>query len=210
MTRPAPLCLALALGLAAPLAAAQSPPRRVVGFGSSLGVFTERNSFGTARTGPLLPTISVHASITPRVELELWVPLVNTLVAPVPTWVWMDLTARWYPLRDAGGLFVQGGLGFMYVELANEAPFGVLRVPARVGWEFTTARVRLPDRGAPLARRGDPGQRPRGGHARGRDLRGRLQLAHAAERRVRRGRAEVSARAARPWARAGGCGASGC
>lgn len=136
---PTLVALTAAVALFAPGALAQTTPRRLVGFGSSLGFFYDGNNLGATSAGPLLPTLTVHGALSRRVELELWVPLANTRLASVPSWYWADLTARWYPLEDANGLFVQAGLGFMYLDLANEAPLGVLRFPARVGWEFASA-----------------------------------------------------------------------
>jgi len=136
---PSLAALAAAVALFAPVAAAQTAPRRVVGFGTTLGFFHDSNNLGRTSAGPILPTLTLHGAISRRVELELWVPLTNTRLASVPSWYWADLTARWYPLEDANGLFVQAGVGFMYLDLANEAPMGVLRLPARVGWEFASA-----------------------------------------------------------------------
>lgn len=134
---------ALSLSLAAAPAVAQRRPAslRVLGFGTGLGVGYDVNSFGGDHAWPLLPTLSLHVALTPRVELELWAPAVNLVasrIGDIKGWLWADLTARWYALEPSRGLFVQAGVGFMRGRFNDDPAFAVLRVPARVGWEFST------------------------------------------------------------------------
>jgi hypothetical protein len=134
---------ALTLALAAAPAAAQTPPppRRVFGIGTSVGMGYDINSLGKDQTWPLFPTLSVNVALTPRVELELWLPAANLLFARAngPTgWAWVDASARWYVLAPSRGLFVQAGLGVMRGRFNDDPSFTVLRVPARVGWEVST------------------------------------------------------------------------
>ncbi len=133
--------LSLALAPAAAEAQRAPPPRRVLGFGTGLGVGYDINSFGGDHTWPLFPTLSLHVALTPRVELELWAPAGNLLLSRlgnIKGWFWADLTARWYALEPSRGLFVQAGLGFMRGSFNDDPAFTVLRIPARVGWEFAT------------------------------------------------------------------------
>jgi len=134
---------ALALALSARPAAAQTrpPPRRIVGLGTAIGLGYDRNSLGNGHVWPLFPAVSVHVALTPRVELELWMPAANLLLsrlAGVHGWVWVDLSARWYALAPSRGLFVQAGLGVMRGSFNDDPAFTVVRVPARVGWEVST------------------------------------------------------------------------
>ncbi len=146
MNKPFALTLsALALVLCARHADAQSlVPRRVVGFGLSFGLGVDHNNLGETHSWPLLPTLTLNVPISQRVEVEVWAPVSNLILADttaVKGWAWVDVSARWYALRPSSGLFVQAGLGFMHGHFDNDPSFTVLRVPARVGWEFSRSRV---------------------------------------------------------------------
>lgn len=133
--------LALALGARDAAAQPRTPPRRIVGFGSGIGVGYDVNNLGNDHAWPLFPTLSINVALTPRVELELWVPAVNLLLSRLGSingWVWADLSARWYPLQPSSGLFVQAGVGFMRGSFGEDPAFTVVRVPARVGWEISS------------------------------------------------------------------------
>jgi glucokinase len=63
---------ALSFSLATAPAGAQRRPAslRVLGFGTGFGVGYDVNSFGGDHAWPLLPTLSLHVALTPRVELD--------------------------------------------------------------------------------------------------------------------------------------------
>ena len=136
---------ALALVMFARHADAQTTvPRRVVGFGLSFGLGVDHNNRGETRLWPLLPALTLNVPLSQRVEIELWVPVSNLILADtnaVKGWMWFDVSARWYPLRASSGLFVQAGVGFMHGHFNDDPSFTVLRVPARVGWEFSRSRI---------------------------------------------------------------------
>ncbi|MEI8255511.1 MAG: hypothetical protein WCJ30_07535 [Deltaproteobacteria bacterium] len=128
---------------AAPLSpeVAPRPPRRVVGFGGGVGIGLEGTSANTTRVAALAPTLEVRVAITPRIELAVWVPLVNLAFSNHgydTTFAWFDVMATWYPLRDGGGFFVAPGLGFVYGASSSASGVG-LQVPVRIGWEWSTS-----------------------------------------------------------------------
>ncbi len=134
--------LALALSVTSSAARAQTVPHRVVGFGAGLALGGERTSVNTSHwiLEPL--NIEVRVPVTPRFELGAHVPVGNVIygntVERGQRFVWFDVFATWYPLREAGGLFIAPGLGLLYG--SNEAARGVgLEIPARLGWEFSGA-----------------------------------------------------------------------
>lgn len=134
---------ALALALSARSAAAQTrpPPRRIFGLGTAVGLGYDRNNLGDGHAWPLLPTVALQVALTPRVELELWMPAANLALSRVTSlrgWFWADLSARWYALAPSRGLFVQAGLGVMRGSFNDDPTFTVVRFPARVGWEAST------------------------------------------------------------------------
>ena len=132
--------LALALSVASSAAVAQGVPRRVVGFGAGLALGGERTSVNTSHWILQPLNVEVRVPLTARFELGAHVPVGNVIYGNIAEsgqrFVWFDVFATWYPLRDAGGLFVAPGLGLLYG--SNEASRGVgLEIPARLGWEFT-------------------------------------------------------------------------
>lgn len=135
--------LATALAVAPSIASAQpAAPRRLFGFGVGLGLGIDRTSYGHTR-GALFPLdLELRVPVTPRVEIALWFPVGSNVWGNISedrrSFFWADVFATWYPLRDAGGLFVAPGLGIVYGSTSDSSGVG-LEIPARLGWEFSNA-----------------------------------------------------------------------
>ena len=137
------------LSLAPSPARAQAPqaepppsPTRVVGFGTTLGISIEGTSRSpsTPYVTAIGPAFEMRVPVHRRVELALWVPVINLLLIPAVSnrrMVWGDLFATIYPTASATGFFVAPGLGFAYGW--GDSSGYALRAPVRVGWEVSTA-----------------------------------------------------------------------
>ncbi|MCX5746130.1 MAG: hypothetical protein NT062_26935 [Proteobacteria bacterium] len=124
----------------APIVAAWVAPTRLVGFGGGFALGGERTSVDTSH--PILQpaNLEVRVPLSPRLELAAHVPLGNVYYGNVAEdgqrFAWFDVFAVYYPLRDAGGLFVAPGLGMIYGRTPTSSGVAV-EVPVRLGWEFT-------------------------------------------------------------------------
>lgn len=120
-------------------ALAQAVPSRVWGVGGGFAIGTERTSVNTEHTFLQPLNLELRLAVAERLELAAHVPLSSILYGNYlnggnERFVWFDLFAVWYPLRESGGLFVAPGIGMIYG--SNSTSSGVaIEVPARVGWE---------------------------------------------------------------------------
>jgi hypothetical protein len=131
--------LVLAMLAAADVHAEGVPPR-VWGLGGGFALGSERTSVNTSHTFLQPLNLEVRAAVAPRLELALHLPLTsmlygNYLEGGNRHFVWFDLFAVWYPLRESGGLFVAPGLGLIYGSTSGSSGVAI-EVPARLGWEF--------------------------------------------------------------------------
>jgi hypothetical protein len=130
----------LAPGIASAQLAATK--ERVLGLGGGGAIGTEQTSAGTEHTFIQLLNLELRVPVSPRFELGLHLPLTSMLYAnrfdaDVNAFVWADAFVTWYPMRDAGGLFISPGLGAIYGSTDNASGYAI-EIPARFGWETST------------------------------------------------------------------------
>jgi hypothetical protein len=136
------LVAVLVLVLLAPAAArAETLPSRVWGLGGGFAIGSERTSVDTSHTFVQPLNLEVRAAVSPHLELALHLPVTsmlygNYLEGGNRRFVWFDLFAVWYPLRESSGLFVAPGLGMIYGSTSGSSGLA-LEVPARLGWELS-------------------------------------------------------------------------
>ncbi len=113
------------------------PSARAFGVGGALGLGVERSTAVRAvYLAAIPPSLELRVALSPRVELGLWFPALNALPINGRTFVWADVFTTVYLLRDAGGLFIAPGAGFVYGSSMEASGVG-LQVPVRVGYEFS-------------------------------------------------------------------------
>lgn len=87
-------------------------PRRTFGIGTTVGVSLEQNNLGIARESVHMLSLSLHVSLSYRVELEAWLPLANMLFARFtdgsPGVLWACLRAGIRSTTPVGSLWRQG------------------------------------------------------------------------------------------------------
>jgi hypothetical protein len=81
------------------------------------------------------PTIELRLPVSPRLELGLWVPVLNAVPWSGRLFLWSDVFVTVYPTRDRGGFFIAPGAGFVYGRSSEASGTGV-QLPVRIGYEF--------------------------------------------------------------------------
>jgi hypothetical protein len=125
------------------VASAQSVPSRVWGIGGGVAIGNEHTSVNTSHTFLQPLNLEGRVALGPHLELALHLPVTSMLYANYLEggnrhFVWSDLFAVWYPLRESSGLFVAPGLGFIYGSTSGSSGVAI-EVPARIGWELSRA-----------------------------------------------------------------------
>lgn len=137
----AAVALAFAITALAPSAAhADGLRSRAWGLGGGFALGRERTSVNTEHTFLQPLNLELRVPVAPRVELAMYVPLssllyANQLEGGNRQFVWFDVFAVWYPVRESSGLFLAPGLGMIYGSTRDSSGVAV-ELPARVGWEF--------------------------------------------------------------------------
>jgi hypothetical protein len=121
-------------------ARAQAAPSRVWGLGGGFAIGKERTSVNTDHTFVQPLNLELRIALASRFELAAHVPLASMIYGNYldnsgnQRFVWFDMFAVWYPLRESGGLFVAPGLGFIYGSTSASSG-AAIELPARIGWE---------------------------------------------------------------------------
>jgi hypothetical protein len=135
--------LAVAIAFAPAVAAAEGEASRVWGAGGGFAIGSDHTSVNTDHTFVQPLNLELRVPVAPRLELAAYVPVASLIYGNSLNgnegnrFVWFDLFAVWYPLREAGGLFVAPGLGMIYGSSRDSSGVGI-ELPARLGWEFST------------------------------------------------------------------------
>jgi hypothetical protein len=125
------------------VAAAQSVPSRVWGVGGGFAIGKEQTSVNTDHTFVQPINLELRIPVATRLELAAHIPAASLLYANSlnnsgdQRFVWFDLFAVWYPLRESGGLFIAPGLGMIYGSTRDSSGVA-LEIPARFGWETSS------------------------------------------------------------------------
>ena len=135
----------VAVAVSVPLVArADEPPQRTFGasVGLSGGLFMAAGPAGAGGVVDLSPLdVELEMPLTRELTLQLWVPLVQLLVANVDehqSFMWTSFFLRWSPAGGRGA-FLSPGLGFLYAAVDDAGAFGP-ELSLRLGYEASSDR----------------------------------------------------------------------
>lgn len=137
---------ALAILVATTAHADELATTRSFGFGWGAAAGSEKTSVNTDHIILQAANLEARVALSPRLEIAASIPLLNILygngvlgnVDDKQRFAWVDTFAVWYPLRDAGGLFIAPGLGLVWGRTSTSSGVAI-EVPARIGWEQSRA-----------------------------------------------------------------------